>query len=161
GAFSAGLAVQALIGMWLGRVLDLHGPRIVMTVGSLLSAGGLLVVATAPYLTVFYLGWFITGLGMAGTLYPPAFTAITVWFSGRHLAPMTALTLVAGLASTVFAPLAAAVASQLGWRETYALAALTMIVITLPLHWFVLRRPWPVTAHSRKETRVADTEYAA
>ena len=28
-------------------------------------------------LVVFYLGWVLTGVAMAGTLYPPAFAALT------------------------------------------------------------------------------------
>ena len=35
--------------------------------------------AGAPTSAVFYLGWVLTGVAMAGTLYPPAFAALTRW----------------------------------------------------------------------------------
>ena len=60
---------------------------------------------------------------MAGTLYPPAFAALTHWGGARRVRALTTLTLVAGLASTVFAPLASALDDVLGWRQAYARAA--------------------------------------
>jgi MFS family permease len=83
------------------------------------------------------------GVSMAGVLYQPAFAAITGWFSSRTLGALTTITLVAGLASTVFAPLAALVSTHQGWRATYLWAALVLAVVTVPLHAFLLRLPWP------------------
>ena len=60
---------------------------------------------------------------MAGTFYPPAFAALTRWWGPRRVRALTALTLLAGLASTVFAPLTAALLEQLGWRHTYLVLA--------------------------------------
>jgi hypothetical protein len=46
------------------------------------------------------------GLAMAAVLYDPAFAVLAVWFDRRRRRAMTMLTLVAGLASTIFVPLA-------------------------------------------------------
>lgn len=80
---------------------------------------------------------------MSGVLYAPAFAALTRWFGSRAVGALTALTLVAGLASTVFAPLTAALLSQLSWRSTYLVLAALLAVVTIPLHLFGLRRTWP------------------
>lgn len=48
-----------------------------------------------------------------------------------------------GSASTVFAPLTAALAEHLSWRATYAVLALLLAVVTVPAHAFALRAPWP------------------
>lgn len=160
-AFSVALAAQGLIGVQVGRVLDAHGPRLVMTLGSILAVIGLVIVATAPNLPMFFLGWLIIGCAQAGVLYPPAFAAITGWFTTGHLAPLTAVTLVAGFASTVFAPLTAFSGEQFGWRTTYLIAAVVMTVVTLPAHWFVLRRPWPQAEQVNDETRAADRVYTS
>lgn len=142
-AFSASLVVAALLGVPVGRVIDRYGPRWIMTVGSIVGALALVVVATAPSLLVFVAGWVLAGAAMAGVLYPPAFAAITGWFTTGRLGALATLTLVAGLASTVFAPLTAIVSAHVGWRETYLWAAIVLAVVTIPAHGLLLRRPWP------------------
>ncbi|MGI6877896.1 MFS transporter [Microbacterium sp. gxy059] len=158
-AFSAALVVSALAGVLVGRVIDRRGPRLVMTTGSVLGVAALVVVATAPGLPVFVAGWVLAGAAMAGVLYPPAFAAITGWFDARRLGALATLTLVAGLASTVFAPLTAAAGKHLGWHGAYLWAAAVLAVLTVPVHWFLLRRPWPARQHAAEPA--ADRAYAA
>ncbi len=158
-AFSAALVVSALAGVPVGRVIDRHGPRWIMTAGSVLGVVALVVIATAPGLPVFVGGWVLAGAAMAGVLYPPAFAAITGWFTARRLGALATLTLVAGLASTVFAPLTATVGDHLGWQETYLWAAVVLAVVTVPTHWLLLRRPWP--AHEHRDAPAADSAHAA
>ncbi len=158
-AFSAALMVSALAGVPVGRSIDRRGPRTVMTAGSALGVLALVVIAISPNLPVFVGGWVLAGAAMAGVLYPPAFAAITGWFDARRLGALATLTLVAGLASTVFAPLAATIGEHSGWRATYLWAALVLAVITVPAHWFLLRRPWP--AKERAEEPAADRAYAS
>jgi MFS family permease len=52
-AFSAALITAALVGIPVGRILDRHGPRAVMTGGSSLGAASVLGIATAPNLPLF------------------------------------------------------------------------------------------------------------
>ena len=106
-AFSIGLVVSALVGIWSGRRLDRIGPRPVMTAGSVLAVPAVLGIAVAPSLPMFFAAWALAGVAMAGTLYPPAFAALTRWWGPRRVRALTALTLLAGLASTIFAPLTA------------------------------------------------------
>jgi MFS family permease len=142
-AFSGALLVSATAGIPVGRWLDRHGPRGVMTSASVLGVVALVAVALSPTLSWFTLAWLTVGAAMAGVLYPPAFAALTRWYGPRRLRALTILTLVAGLASTLFAPLTAALADPLGWRGTYLVLAGVLAVITVPVHWLGLRRPWP------------------
>ena len=160
-AFSVALAMSALVGVPVGRFIDRHGPRLVMTAGSGLGVLTLVVIAASPNLPVFIVGWAFAGIAMAGVLYPPAFAAITGWFAARRLGALTTLTLVAGLASTVFAPLTAATYDQLGWRETYLWAAVLLAVLTVPVHWLVLRRPWPQPVHVTSKEPEAEKDYTS
>src|SRR5689334_9094500 len=75
-AFSAGLVVSALVGIPAGRVLQRHGPRRLMTGGSVLAALSVVVVALAPSLPLFFAGWLLTGVAMSCVLYTPAFAAV-------------------------------------------------------------------------------------
>lgn len=142
-AFSAALVISGLLGIPLGRVLDRRGPRLIMTAGAALAVPGLLAVAAAPSYWVFLLGWLLIGVAMSGTLYPPAFAALTRWYGARRIFALTMVTLAGGLASTVFAPVTEALATQLNWRETYVVLAVALGVVVVPVHAVVLSRPWP------------------
>ena len=146
GAFSLSQLVAAGAGIWVGRHIDGYGPRRVMTAGSLLAVPAVLVIATATSLAAFYAGWVLAGVAMAGVLYPPAFAALTHWAGERRVGALTTLTLVAGLASTVFAPLSSELGDRLGWRGAYLILLVVLVLFTVPLHWWGLRKPWRSTA---------------
>ncbi|WP_433506950.1 MFS transporter [Pseudonocardia halophobica] len=150
--FSAGLVVSALVGIPAGRRLDRIGPRPVMTAGSILGVPAVVGIALAPNLPLFFAAWVLAGVAMAGTLYPPAFAALTRWWGPRRVRALTALTLLAGLSSTIFAPLTAALLGALGWRHTYLVLAVILAALTIPAHLFGLRGPWPDPDHAEHHT---------
>jgi MFS family permease len=142
-AFSAALVTSAVVGIWVGRQLDRRGPHAIMTTGSVLGPVALLAVAFSPNIACFVAAWIATGIAMGAVLYPPAFAALTRWYGPRSVGALTILTLVAGLASTVFAPLTAALGRHLDWRTTYLVLAGVLAVMTIPAHLIGLRQPWP------------------
>lgn len=145
-AFSASQVVSGIVGVVLGKRLDRYGPRVIMTAGSAVSVVGLLAIAAAQSYAWFFGAWIVTGIGMAGVLYPSAFAALTRWGGSRRVAALTTLTLVAGLASTIFAPLAAGLEALTDWRTTYVVMAVILGAVTIPLHWRGLDLPW--TGHA-------------
>ena len=164
GAFSLAQFVSGGVGIWVGRHIDDFGPRKVMTAASLVALPGVATVAMAPNLVVFYIGWSLTGVAMAGTLYPPAFAALTRWGGVRRVRALTTLTLVAGLASTVFAPLAAVLDDGLGWRGAYLVLLGSLVLITVPLHWWGLDHPWRLSSSGHvvdSGAREAERRHAA
>jgi MFS family permease len=142
-AFSAGLVVSALVGIPVGRWLDRIGPRPVMTAGSVLAVPAVLTIALAQSFPMFVAGWLLAGVAMSGVLYPPAFAALTRWWGPRRVTALTALTLLAGLSSTIFAPLTATLLEHLGWRQTYLVLAAVLAAVTIPAHLIGLRGRWP------------------
>ena len=143
GAFTGALLTSAALGVPVGRWLDRHGPRVLMTVGSLLAAAALGMIAWSPSLGWFASAWVLTGIAMSATLYPPAFAALTRWYGPRRIRALTVLTLAGGLASTVFAPVTALLADRLGWRAAYAVLAALVAVVAVPAHGWGLRGDWP------------------
>ncbi|SEE69870.1 MFS transporter [Jiangella alba] len=155
-AFSAALLVAAVAGIAVGRIIDRHGPRWVMTLGSVIGVAATLAVAAAPGVGWFAAAWVIAGIAQAGTLYAPAFTALTRWYGPARVRALTVLTLVAGLSSTIFAPATAALLDHLSWRQTYvALAVLLAVTTAIPGHAFGLTAPWPAADHAA-HTRLRD-----
>lgn len=159
GAFSLGLGISALTALPVGRWLDRHGPRGVMTLGSCLATALCFAWAHVQGPATLYAVWFGMGLAMAATLYEPAFAAVVSWFAtrGRDRALLT-LTLVAGLASTIFMPIEAWLMERLGWRPAITVLAAVLGVITIPIHALVLRRspvePDPAPAHAAAARRL-------
>ena len=147
-AFSLGLVVSAVVGIGVGRWLDRNGPRWLMTAGSVLAALSLVGVALAPSFGWFVAAWAVAGVAMSAVLYPPAFAALTRWYGDRRVHALTVLTLAAGLASTIFAPITAGLASRLSWRDTYLVLAVLLAVVTVPGHLLGLRLAWPPAARS-------------
>ncbi|MFC7621528.1 MFS transporter [Microlunatus sp. GCM10028923] len=128
----------------------------IMTVGSIMATGAVLMIAWSPHPVIFAAGWLLAGLAMSGVLYQPAFAALTRWYGPRRLTALTAVTLVAGLASTVFAPLTNALGTRLDWRTVYVVLGALLAVTTIPLHAVALRRPWPAEPHPTLPTAGAD-----
>ncbi|MQA78385.1 MAG: MFS transporter [Streptosporangiales bacterium] len=149
-AFSTGAVVNALAGVVVGRALDRFGPRRVMTLGSVVGVLAVLAIAAAPTLPLFFGAWVVAGLAQSMLLYPPAFVALTRWYGPDRVRALTTLTLVGGLASTVFAPLTAVLLDRMEWRGVYVVLAVVLAVVTIPLHATCLTPPWPVGRRGRQ-----------
>jgi len=154
--FSIGLVVSAVAGVPVGRLLDRVGPRPVMTSGTLLAIPATLALAAARTLPEFLAAWVPAGPAMSAVLYQPAFAALTRRYGPRRVTALTILTLVAGLASTVYAPITAALVSTLSWRQTYVVLAVVLAVITLPGHVFGLGLPWTPAERQPHRSRAPD-----
>ena len=141
GAFSLAILVSAIAGIPVGRYLDRRGPRGLMTLGAL--GGTLLVLAWSRVdgLIAFYAVWLGIGLAMAAVLYEAAFTVLAKHFgdAAERRRAMTAVTLVAALASFIFVPLSQALIDAHGWRDALIVLAVILGAITVPLHALVLR----------------------
>lgn len=144
-AFSIGLGVAALAGLPVGRWIDRHGGRGLMTAGSCLAAALTYAWGRVESLPALYAVWFLMGLAMAATLYEPAFAVVVSWFRERRDRALLTVTLVAGFASTIFMPIEAWLLTRVGWRHTLTILAVVLAVITIPIHALVLRRGRTVT----------------
>jgi MFS family permease len=161
GAFSAGAIVSAAAGVIVGRLIDSRGPRPVMTTGSILGVLAVAAIAAAPNLIAFYAAWVLAGIAQSAVLYPPAFAALTGWYGPDRVRALTTLTLAAGFASTIFAPLTAALLDHLTWRYTYLVLGAILAVVTIPLHAVLLTPPWAAHARTPTDPGQADRAHAS
>ena len=142
GAFSLALLVAAVLTVPVGRWLDHHPPRTLLTIGAVVAAILVGAWALVDHPVALFVVWVGLGACMALLFYEPAFTIITKRLRGpaRHRA-VTHVTLVAGLASTIFSPLTALLEEWLGWRGAVAVLAVLLGGITVPLFVIALRPP--------------------
>jgi predicted MFS family arabinose efflux permease len=145
GALTAATLAGAAAAVPVGRWLDRHGGRALMTTSS--AAGTLLLVlpSTVHTLAALYAVWIGIGLASAMCLYEAAFAVIVTWY--RQPQPLggalLAVTVVAGLASSIFLPFTGALVHAWGWRAGVLILAVVHGALAIPLHAAVLRRPEP------------------
>ena len=140
GAFSVALLTSGLAALTAGRIVDRYGARALMTVGSI--AGGALVLAWSfvTSLPQLYLVQAGIGLVLAAVTYEVAFAVVARWFRRDRIRALLVVTMVGGLASTIFVPLATLLVEVWGWRAALRVLAVLLWLITVPLHALVLRR---------------------
>jgi MFS family permease len=155
GAFSAGLLLSAVLGIFVGRALDRFGPRVVMTLGSIIGVIGVLTVSVSTSISWFVAAWLVIGVAQSAVLYQPAFTVIARHYGDARNRPLLIVTLVAGLASTVFVPLTTALDQAWGWRISFAALAGILALVTIPLHAVCLPKGRPTIP---RRTANADRE---
>jgi predicted MFS family arabinose efflux permease len=133
----------------VGRWIDARHERRVMALGSVWVGLGLLGHSFVSTVAGFYTAWIWLGLGMAATLYNPAFAVVTRRFPQDFRRAIITLTFLGGLASTVFIPLFAWWMELWGWRQAlWALAALQFLVC-VPVHGLLLHgAPGPQVSHA-------------
>ena len=142
-AFSASLVVSALLGPLAGRAIDHYGGRRVLMLNSLVFALGLVCLAQAQGPVGLFAGWCILGVAMAAGLYEAAFATLVHLYGQRSRGPITGITLMAGLASTIGWPLSAWLELHWGWRTACMSWAALHLLVGLPLNALLQRTPDP------------------
>lgn len=138
-AVSLAIAVSGVLAPIAGAWLDRHGARALMTVGSIvamLSVAGWSQAHTLPQLYAAFVG---LGIASAAVLYDSAFAVVNTWFDRDRNSALLSVTVVAGLASTIFLPTTQALINAFGWRHALLFLALLCGLTAVP-HAVVLRR---------------------
>ena len=145
GAFTLGLLASGIVAPIVGRRIDSEGGQRTMSMGSLLAALALTIIASAGEAVVFSLGWIVAGLAMGATLYDPVFASIFAaavdhawyieailaigfaficgnygaWLERKEILIMGWYLLLAGLASLFFIESAPFLWSAILWAGTF------------------------------------------
>ena len=125
----------------IGLYLDSLGPRITMTVLTLVAVAGALVFALGQSATSLVIGRALLGIGMAcnlmGTL-----KLITLWFGPLRFATLAALVVSIGTAGNIAAatPLVLMV-QAIGWRATFMVFAGINLLLAVVFFAVVRDRP--------------------
>jgi MFS family permease len=138
--FSLGLLVSGLTSPFIGGWIDRFGGHVVMPFGSLIGAAGLMLLPAADHQITYLAVWSVLGLGMAASFYDPAFASLGRIFGSNARSPITMLTLIGGLASTLSWPMTQILIDAIGWKQTYVVYGLALACIAAPLHAFALPR---------------------
>jgi MFS family permease len=138
--FTFALIAMGIVSRSVGRAIDRHGARAVMTLGTILVSAGLYALAHVRSEATYLAVWLFLGVGMRLCLYDAAFAALVQVAPTRGRQAISYLTLFGAFASSVFWVVGHALNERVGWRQTLVLFALINLAVCLPLHWFGLAR---------------------
>ncbi|MFV0295277.1 MAG: MFS transporter [Hyphomicrobiaceae bacterium] len=138
--YTVAVLVMAVISGWVGRLIDIHGGRVVMSIGSVILAAGLYLLSHVTAEWAWLAVWGLIGVGMRCCLYDAAFAALVQEVPGNGRRAISYLTLFGAFASSVFWVVGHYLDESLGWRQTLVVFAVLNLIVCLPLHWFGLSR---------------------
>jgi len=151
GAFSAALLLSALATPVVGRFFHRHGGRIIMSIGSLIAASALAIIATSKSFLFFQIGWLLAGMAMSMTLYEAGFSTLREMSAIDFRRGVGVITVVGGFASTLFWPLTHWLAAELGWRTVLLIYAGMHLYICFPLHFSLGTTPFAAETEVKAE----------
>ena len=159
--YSIYLVVTGLAAPLTGLLLDRWGPRVVYPAGLALLASGCLLAGHLTQLWQFQacIG-VLNGVGVSMLGMVPASMLISRWFRERMSTAMGIAYAGFGTGTLVIVPLAQYLIESHGWRDTYRLMGLALVVL-LPL---LLLVPWrglsagPSKAPARRSNPLDETQ---
>ncbi len=139
-AFSIETVVAAAFAPFLGRVLDRHSPRRVMTAGTLVVALGYYLLSRCDEAWQLYLVMGVLfGLGMAAMGTIPWQKVVVTWFERRRGLALALGVMGASVAGVVMPPVANELISTFGWRGGFQGYSLLVLLVLFPATWILMR----------------------
>jgi len=125
----------------IGPLLDRFGARIVMTSGAIVAGIGLMLLSNMQEIWHFWLLFAIVGsLSMTalGDLAGPV--VVAKWFIRKRGIAMALATSGGPAGGMIMSPLVALLISLFGWRDTWQLMGLTILLFATPIILLLMRR---------------------
>ncbi len=143
GAFSLYMILHGFLYIVTGKLNDKLGPRIVMSLcGLLMGAGYMMMALTSEIWHIYVFYGVIIAVGMSGG-YVPLISTVTRWFTGNSKRGLMVGISVAGvgLGTMVFPPLARWLIDSYGWRTSYVVIGVAVLLIIMSSAQFLKRAP--------------------
>ena len=142
GVFSFGFLISALMSPLVGRLMDRTGPRLVVEIGVVLLASGLLLAVLADGMWQVYatLG-LLVGCGVNCLGYSVQSQFLPLWFVRRRGLAIGIAFSGVGVGGVVLLPWLQAMIEQQGWRAACLALGLIVAVVLAPLNLLLWKRP--------------------
>ena len=166
GVFSFGFLVSAVISPFVGRLMDLKGPRMVVEIGAALLAAGLMLAtfARTPWQLYLTLG-VLVGAGGNFLGYGVQSQFIPNWFVRRRGLAIGLAFSGVGAGSIVLLPWLQVAIARDGWRTACWSLAIMVVVLLMPANLLLRRRPEEIglkpDGDSASDTRAAGARAAS
>lgn len=138
-ALGIGAIAMAVGSPFVGRVMDSIGASRTMLAGCLLCGIGMMWLGKATHLWHFYVLFAVVGLGLAATTAIPVSLLIANWFTRKRGKAMGLAFMGTSAGGMVMNPVNTRLLHELGWRNSYIVLGIAMLIVTLPLVFFFVR----------------------
>jgi MFS family permease len=142
GAFSFGFLISALVTPCVGWLTDRRGPRLVIEMGVVSMASGLLLATLIrePWQLYLTLGALVGG-GVNLLAYTGQSLYLTNWFVRRRGLALSIAFSGVGVGSVTILPWLQTLIAHLGWRAACWSLGILVLVVLAPLNLLLRRRP--------------------
>lgn len=125
---------------FVGRLVDRLGARPVIVAGAVLLGGSLAATGLVTRLWHLYLVYgVLVAIGLAATGHVVASAVIARWFVRRRGTALSALSGASMAGMSLLVPVAMWLILTIGWRWTYALFGVVVVVLMVPLGLWIIR----------------------
>ena len=135
------LVVGPIFGFAAGWIVDRFGPRRLMMAGILMAGGALMGLGAVSALWMFYFFYFFNALGYVCGGPLPNQVLLSQWFDKTRGKAMGIAYLGIGIGGALVPLLANRLTEQFGWRGSLQALGVLVILIALPLAYFVREAP--------------------
>lgn len=133
GVFSVSLLLFAVIGPFLGYLLDRFGARKMFVVGSAFLGFGLILSGTTQSLLQMMIYYaIIASIGLAALSLGIHSVVLSRWFVRKRGLAIGLAFAGTGLGTMIFSPLCEQLIATYGWRETYWILGIIVLVFLVP-----------------------------
>ncbi len=135
------LVIGPIFGFGAGWIVDRFGPRRLMMVGIVMAGVALIGLGAISALWMFYAFYLLNAIGYVCGGPLPNQVLISRWFTKTRGRQMGIAYLGIGVGGAIVPLLAVWLTSHLGWRGSLQVVGVLIIVIALPLAYFVKEKP--------------------
>ncbi len=140
-AYSISFLLEGVFSLISGGLADRFGPRIVLTLSTILVAGGYCLMALINTTWQLYLVYgVIIGIGM-GAMFVPLVSMTARWFNARRNLMTGLVSSGAGFGMLIVPPSAARLIELHDWRYSFIVLGLIILVVVLLASQFLKRDP--------------------
>ena len=159
GAFSIFVIFHGISGPLAGGLVNRHGPKIVLLLGSLFLGGGLLLCSFIQTWWQFYIFFgVIAATGVGATGWVPNTTIIQEVFKVKRGLAMGIISSGIGVGILVCVPIFQLLIIRSGWRTTYQIMALFIPLIIVTVATLFLKKPLQASPPQDAEAQVFSNE---
>ena len=141
-AISARMLTGGIVAPFMGRIIDIHGARWLGFFAGILAGGILISLYFAYNIWLIYLLFAVSGLSGFGNFGGQLLTIVPVanWFVAKRGRATAIAAVGGGVGTALGVPIALLLINTLGWRATWVVFGIAILVVVLPCYGLLMRR---------------------